>query len=146
MDKSGSNMPATPTNDRHYWWGFLTNDGNKYFRDAYGSPPDPFGIGAVGLDLAGRPMFTGSPRGRATILGYGAARRHRRHTSMPYELNLAANVRRGLPAAIPRQTIRSAWPSWSGSCGPSTATATSRPIGWPTSSAESVDRSAASPT
>ena len=26
---------------------------------SYGSPPDPFGMGAVGLDQAGRPLYCG---------------------------------------------------------------------------------------
>ncbi len=48
---------------------------------AYGTPPDTYGYGAVGLDTAGRPIYA--------YMGAGTA-------DNPYELNLARDVARGL--------------------------------------------------
>jgi hypothetical protein len=71
------------------WWNFQTvtaanqytyNNGNNS-PDSFGSPPDTFGVGAVGLDVAGRPLYL-------TMGG--------QTQNSPYELNLSANVGRGL--------------------------------------------------
>jgi hypothetical protein len=65
------------------------NYGNNYWNfpssinDAgvYGSPPDPFGTGTIGLDPAGRPLFVN--------MGGSIA-------DNPYELDLGPNANRGL--------------------------------------------------
>ncbi len=60
------------------WWEFQTGSN---LLDAYGAPPDTFGIGAVGLDVAGRPLYVSM--GGTTV-------------NNPYELNLGAKAERGL--------------------------------------------------
>ena len=41
------------------YWSFITVPATATVNDAgsYGTPPDPFGFGAIGLDLAGRPLW-----------------------------------------------------------------------------------------
>ncbi|MCE5269229.1 MAG: hypothetical protein LLG00_15235, partial [Planctomycetaceae bacterium] len=71
----------------NYWWGFLTAVPPAYVRDSYGTPADPFGAGAVALDVAGRPLWM-SHMGESTA-------------DNPYELNLGPSVARGLPNGTP---------------------------------------------
>ena len=70
--------------NKDYWTATASSTGS------YGSPPDPFGAGAVGLDQAGEPAYA-----YVTVsskdYGYGSG-----VTDLPYEFNQSANVRRGL--------------------------------------------------
>ncbi|MEN6367036.1 MAG: hypothetical protein ABFC88_09500, partial [Thermoguttaceae bacterium] len=59
------------------WWNFLNG---AFVADAYGSPPDTYGNGAVALDVAGRPLY----------LSMGDS-----ILNAPYELNLGSAVPRG---------------------------------------------------
>jgi hypothetical protein len=75
---------------QNYWdFSNVNNAGS------YGSPPDPFGAGAVGLDQAGRPVYVGvnaKVSGVATAyVGFGSGLQY-----SPYQLNLGANAGRGL--------------------------------------------------
>ena len=80
---------------------------------SYGTPPDPFGVGAVGLDLAGRPIYAGmNYTGPATgyqsgtgyqnsttpsALGMGSDIADATHLmNLPYAMNLGRNTSRGL--------------------------------------------------
>jgi hypothetical protein len=63
----------------NYWGNGGTNSGGTI--DAYGSPPDPQGFGALGLDEAGRPMFLSS----------GTAIKN-----SPYDLDLSRGAAHGL--------------------------------------------------
>ena len=70
-----------------YWWGFWSNPTN-YVLDSYGSPPDPFGVGGVTLDTAGRPVY----KCTATAgYGFGSG-----ISDSPYQLNLGPGALRGL--------------------------------------------------
>ncbi|MGA2066902.1 MAG: hypothetical protein ABSG86_18130 [Thermoguttaceae bacterium] len=50
---ANANNPSSPT---YWYWSYRTNPGNRWV-DAYGSPPDTQGYGAVAVDVAGRPLF-----------------------------------------------------------------------------------------
>jgi hypothetical protein len=71
------------------WWNFQTVTAASQYSssdasnspDGFGSPPDTFGVGAVGLDPAGRPLY----------LAMGGQTQNN-----PYELNLASNIGHGL--------------------------------------------------
>ncbi|MGD0901244.1 MAG: hypothetical protein ABR915_25730, partial [Thermoguttaceae bacterium] len=78
FDYTGSN-PAGNVN----YWSYRTNPGS-YWADAYGSPPDPGGCGAVGMDLAGRPLFMS--------LGGSC-------TNTAYDLNLSRNAPHAVDSA-----------------------------------------------
>ena len=67
--------------------------GNVNNAGSYGSPPDPFGVGAVGLDQAGRPVYAGMKHTGGNYSASAAA-----SSATPYELNLGPNVARGLPS------------------------------------------------
>ena len=67
------------------YWNFHRRVNNA---GSYGSPPDPFGVGAVGLDLAGRPVYAGMTYSGGGYLGFGCG-----INSLPYELNLGAERR-----------------------------------------------------
>ena len=70
------------------FWNFA---GTGFPLDAYGTPPDIFGCGAVGVDPAGRPLYfrMGGPINNS-----------------PYDLNLSRNAPRGLPTfALPSGTL-----------------------------------------
>jgi hypothetical protein len=75
------------------YWSFATPSGSATasVNDAgsFGSPPDVFGLGVVGLDQAGRPVYAGSKQGM-TYYGFGGS-----ITNNPYEFNLSPNVARG---------------------------------------------------
>ncbi|MBN2581158.1 MAG: hypothetical protein JXB10_19410 [Pirellulales bacterium] len=58
---------------------------------AYGSPPDPFGVGAVGLDPGGRPVYAGT----STYQTGGSL------MGIPYALQLTPETSRGLPLPSP---------------------------------------------
>ena len=77
------------------YWSFLTAPATTSANDAgaYGSPVDPFGYGAVGLDQAGRPIYAPWHAG-SIYYGFGAI------NGLPYELNLGPNQARGLPKGI----------------------------------------------
>ena len=77
------------------YWSFITTPASATVNDAgsYGSPPDPFGVGVVGLDQAGRPIYAGLKPG-TTYYGFGSG-----ITSNPYELNLDSNTAHGLPTS-----------------------------------------------
>ena len=72
----------------NYW-----NFSNVNNAGSYGSPPDPFGVGAVGLDQAGRPVYAGmNYSGTGTpYLGFGCGL-NISGSPTPYELNLGPNV------------------------------------------------------
>jgi hypothetical protein len=77
------------------YWGFLNSPGN-YLLNAWGAPPDPQGYGAVGLDLAGRPLYLslgGTARGNQSFLNVVL--------NNPYCLNLSRNISRGLSSPTP---------------------------------------------
>ena len=48
---------------------------------SYGSPADPFGAGAVGLDQAGRPLYVGMKYQRRNYVGFGSGDRN----ALPYD-------------------------------------------------------------
>ncbi len=75
------------------YWDFT----NVNMAGSFGSPPDVFGVGAVGLDLAGRPLYIGmNYQGLpAQYVGCGSG-----VTNSPYELNLDPNQTRGVPSSI----------------------------------------------
>ena len=108
-----------------YWWSFLIGTFPRTTPSSYGSPPDPFGVGAVGLDQAGRPVYVGMNYRRRNV-----RRLRQRAAQLPYQLNLGPNVARGLPSTVRRPTIRSARRSWSGCCGRTTGTRRRCPPGW----------------
>jgi len=56
---------------------------------SYGSPPDPFGVGVLGLDRAGRPVYAGVMSG-TKYYGFGSG-----ITNNPYELDLGPNAVKG---------------------------------------------------
>jgi len=62
---------------------------NKWFNypGSFGSPIDPFGVGAIGLDQAGQPAYM-----KTGTYGYGSG-----VLNLPYEFNQGVNVPRGLP-------------------------------------------------
>ena len=60
---------------------------------SFGSPPDPFGVGVVGLDQAGRPIYAGGTVS-GSYCGFGSG-----ITNNPYELNLGPNTAHGLPTS-----------------------------------------------
>jgi hypothetical protein len=80
-----------------YWWGFSSY--NDYFLDSYGTPPDPIGVGVVGLDQAGRPLYVGMMYNGTDYIGFGSGT-----AENPYELNLGPNAARGLPSPTPATT------------------------------------------
>ena len=51
------------------YWSFITTPASATVNDAgsYGSPPDPFGVGVVGLDQAGRPIYAGLKAGHDVL-------------------------------------------------------------------------------
>ncbi|MBU4397819.1 MAG: hypothetical protein KKE86_00650 [Planctomycetes bacterium] len=75
------------------FWNFT----NVNMSGSYGSPPDPFGVGALGLDVAGRPVYAQMYDNIAMsfLEGYGGG-----VTNSPYELNLDPNQTRGVPSSI----------------------------------------------
>ncbi|MBN1395420.1 MAG: hypothetical protein JW959_10385 [Pirellulales bacterium] len=75
------------------YWTFADADNEGDF----GSPPDPFGVGAVGLDQAGRPVYMKmfDALGPTYLQGYGSG-----VEDCPYELNLDANQTRGEPSNL----------------------------------------------
>jgi hypothetical protein len=77
------------------FWRFMTSPGTATVNDAgsYGSPPDAFGVGAVGLDQAGRPTYVGfNYQGNsANYVGFGSSTQQN-----PYEINFGSGVSRGL--------------------------------------------------
>ena len=77
------------------YWSFIANPGTASVNDVgcYGSPPDPFGAGALGLDQAGRPVYGGTAAA-STYQGFGSG-----IGNLPYELNLAPTAAHGLPSA-----------------------------------------------
>ena len=64
-----------------FYWNCVFSAGSP--TDAYGTPPDPYGFGAVGVDPAGRPLY----------LNMGG-----QITNSPYDLNLARMRSAGCPA------------------------------------------------
>ncbi len=79
------------------YWQFITAPISATVNDAgsYGSPPDPFGVGAVGLDAAGRPVYAGMTYGvGGTYLGFGCGIGVAPY--LPYEMNLSPNIAHGL--------------------------------------------------
>ncbi len=80
---------AADTTGAAYWTLATVNNAGSY-----GSPPDPFGAGAVGLDQAGRPIYTGLTASSGDYVGFGSA-----VTNNPYEMSFNANAVRGVPAA-----------------------------------------------
>ncbi len=74
-----------------YWALSVANNAGSY-----GSPPDPFGVGAVGLDPAGRPIYAGFnyDAAPANYVGFGSGT-----VNNPYEMSFGSNVIRGLPTA-----------------------------------------------
>mgnify|MGYP005838064671 CR=1 FL=1 len=68
------------------YWGYIT--GTDYQLDAFGSPPDLVAAGAIGLDVAGRPIY--SSLGRDFHL-----------PDVPYKINVGRDAPRGAstPAA-----------------------------------------------
>ncbi len=107
----GSAMPGSATLDAlnaNKWFNYggdslgVNNYGAAYWdfthvnhAGSYGSPPDVFGVGAVGLDIAGRPVYAGMLFEGATPLGYGSGA-----ANSPYELNLDANQHYGRPSYL----------------------------------------------
>ena len=79
---------------RDYWGALSTPDVNN--AGSYGSPPDPFGVGTVGLNPAGQPLYVGMQYGGLTYLGYGCGTNEN-----PYQINLAPKISRGLPSGTP---------------------------------------------
>lgn len=87
------------------WWGFLVNPGT-YVLDAFGTPPDPFGVGAVGLDAAGRPIYAGmryqgisgyQNYSTGEYLGLGSDICDITHSmNLPYSMNLGRGASYGL--------------------------------------------------
>jgi hypothetical protein len=71
----------------NYWWGFWSNPTN-YVLDSYGSPPDPFGVGGVTLDTAGRPVYKCTATGG---YGFGSG-----IADSPYQMYLGPGALRGL--------------------------------------------------
>ena len=63
----GSGLPGTAANNGYTWltWNRWFGYAENYWTgvtsgaplDAWGSPPDTQGFGAIGLDLAGRPLY-----------------------------------------------------------------------------------------
>ena len=82
-------FPATWT----YWDCWYTT--NPYRANAYGTPPAMNGASALGLDLAGRPLYLwmGQP--------YYSGDLYSEQTNNPYQVNLSNNVGRGLPDPNP---------------------------------------------
>ncbi len=93
---------------KNYWSMTGTNMVNN--AGSYGSPPDPFGVGAVGLDQAGRPLYCGFNYlgNTSRYVGFGSSPTNNPNTlamydrnvgSNPYELNLGPNAARGVSSA-----------------------------------------------
>ena len=57
------------------------------YQGSYGTPPDPFGVGNVTLDTAGRPVYKWTTTGN---YGFGSG-----INNTPYQLNLGPNAIRG---------------------------------------------------
>ena len=68
------------------YWGYLT--GTNYQLDAFASPPDLVAAGAVGLDVAGRPIY--SSMGRDFHL-----------PDVPYKINVGLDAPRGASTPAP---------------------------------------------
>ncbi len=79
------------------YWSFITTPASATVNNAgsYGSPPDPFGVGAVGLDQAGPADLCGHEKPGTDVFSVSAAA-FSRH--IPYELNLDSERR---PADCP---------------------------------------------
>ena len=98
---SGSSMGRTTGSLMDYR---PTGFSNVNDAGSYGSPPDPFGVGAVGLDQAGRPVYAGMNQAATShYFGFGSG-----IANSPYELNLGPNVARGLPSTThrPEQSVQ----------------------------------------
>ena len=75
------------------YWDFLSGSTNPNEEGVYGSPPDPFGTGVIGLDPAGRPLFrTSSPLGEN--MGGSIA-------NNPYQFDLGPDSAKGLSSSLP---------------------------------------------
>jgi len=67
------------------YWDFLTRPATEYAPNAFGTPPDLNGDGAIGLDVRGQPLFP-------------AMAEKDEHVDDPYELNLSPKGPRALRA------------------------------------------------
>lgn len=76
-----------------YYWNFTDID----YAGSYGSPIDVYGVGAVGLDMAGRPIYAGMTDSPPSSLYWGFGQGM---VNSPYELNLDANQTRGQPSYL----------------------------------------------
>ena len=104
------------------WWNYSGNYweyvNGVILADAFGAPPDFAGIGAVGLDPAGQPLYMSAGNWLA---------------NSPYDIDLSRWAGRACrttaitPIRTRPATILSARASWSGCCGRSIATAPALP-------------------
>ncbi len=77
---------------RNYW--DFSNANNA---GSYGTPPDPFGVGAVGLDVGGRPIYAGMNYRGSVYLGMGSDFVDTMTPmNSPYAMNLGPRASRGL--------------------------------------------------
>ncbi|MFZ5829284.1 MAG: hypothetical protein ACOY3P_04315, partial [Planctomycetota bacterium] len=80
------------------WWNFLL-DSSNYTRDSFGAPPDMRGTGVVGLDLGGRPLWSGLAStfdpAETTQYRMGMGGKNQ-HIDDPYEIDLSLGAPRGL--------------------------------------------------
>ncbi len=72
------------------YWDFTNPSYSANNAGSFGSPPDPFGVGMVGLDQAGRPLYVGMKYNGTDYVGFGSGL-----VGLPYQLNLAPNAPHG---------------------------------------------------
>jgi hypothetical protein len=91
---------------RDYW--NMAGTSSTTTAGAYGSPPDPYGVGVVGLDQAGRPLYCGFNYlgSLSSYVGFGSTptvnsllQYEKTVARNPYELNLGPDAPRGLSSA-----------------------------------------------
>ena len=92
-EKAGSGYPGTTNSysllNWNRWFSYSDNwmnDLSAAARDAWGSPPDPQGFGAVGLDVSGKPIY----------LSMGGS-----SMNSPYDTDLSRNAARATGATTP---------------------------------------------
>ncbi|MGD0654825.1 MAG: hypothetical protein ABSA16_10810 [Thermoguttaceae bacterium] len=97
-------LPGTVANDPltvNKWFEYGGNYADPSSADnagSYGSPPDLQGAGSIGLDPAGRPIYANFGVWSSDLVNYVAS--GSTLENVPYALNLAPNITRGLPTAV----------------------------------------------
>ena len=99
----GSGTTTTDPVFANKWFNYGPASGTASYWDfsnvnnvgSYGSPPDPFGVGNVTLDTAGRPIYKWTT---ANSYGFGSG-----IADSPYQLNLGPNANRGLTSTATNQ-------------------------------------------